>query len=76
MNTMIYSHLLLIYVKHVLRGHFLKYKINLTYIKGRALIFILSKAKSLKLNVSFNCVVNIYQKGGDCKCNQALSGFW
>ena len=34
------------------------------------------KSSIFKLNVSFNCVVNIYQKEGDCKCNQALSGFW
>jgi len=75
MHSMIPSHLLLIYAKHVLRGHFLKFKLILHILRGSPCIHAV-KSSIFKLNVSFNCVVNIYQKEGDCKCNQALSGFW
>jgi hypothetical protein len=70
-----YSLLLLIYAKHVLRRHTLEFKSNLHILRGSSCIHDV-KSSIFKLNVSFNCVVNIYQKGWDCKCNQALSGFW
>ena len=74
-NTMYLSHLLLIYAKYVLKGHFYNSKQILHILRGSPCIHAI-KSSIIQLNVSFNCVVNIYQKGRDCKCNQALSGFW
>ena len=74
MNTMYLSHLLLIYAEYVLRDIFIIPN-NLHILRGSPCILAI-KSSIFQLNVSFNCVVNIYQKGGDCKCHQALSGFW
>jgi hypothetical protein len=75
LNTMYLSHLLLIYAKYVFKGHFYNSKQILHILRGSPCIHTI-KSSIFQLNVSFNCVVNIYQIGEDCKCNQALSGFW
>jgi len=74
MNTMYLSHLLLIYAEYVLRDIFCNSKQILHILRGSPCILAM-KSSIFQLNVSFNCVVKIYQKEGDCKCNQALSGF-
>ena len=75
MNTMLYSLLLLMYAQHVLVRHTLEFKSNVHILRGSPCIHIV-KSSIFQFNISFNCVVNIYQKGGDCWSNQALSGFW